>query len=344
MSAWKPPKAAAVQAGQVEEGRADSVSESIRIDANGVGATGVASMAAGRSWSELFADVSQLIKLKVNVLVLITTFVGFRLAEASAQLGAVGFLPATSWTVLLHALIGTTLLGCGASTLNQYFERLLDSRMERTRLRPLPAGRLSPDFARTLGVLLTVVGVVYLAFLVNPVCAAVGASTSLIYIFVYTPLKRLSTWSLVVGAVPGALPPIIGWTAVSGSIEGAAWALFTIQFLWQIPHFLAIAWIYREDYARAKYRLLTVVDTDGFTTAIQTVAWSAAMLPASLTIPVLFRLGGPLYFFGALALGIIFLASAIYFAVKRTNRSARVLLYVSLVYLPMLFILLAASV
>ena len=288
-------------------------------------------------------DVMRLLKLRVNLLVLVTTFVGYRLAEASLQLGVVGRVPLPGAELLLHVLVGTFLLGAGSSALNQYLERHLDAKMERTRSRPVASGRLSASFARGVGVVFNVVGVVWLAFFVNPYCAAVGAITSALYVLAYTPLKTRTTMSLIVGAVPGALPPLIGWAAVTGSLGGAAWSLFTIQFIWQIPHFFAIAWLYREDYRRAGFRLLTVVDETGFTTSIQTVGWSLALLPASLAIPVLFRLGDAPYFFVALALGLVFLGSAILFALRRTPRTARALVIVSVLYLPILLLMLVAS-
>jgi protoheme IX farnesyltransferase len=297
----------------------------------------------GASAISRVADVLQLLKPRVNLLVLVTTFVGYRLAEASLQIGVLGRIPLPGAELLLHLLGATFLLGAGASALNQYLERDLDAKMERTRSRPVASGRMSASFARGLGVVLNVVGIVWLAFFVNPYCAAVGAVTSALYVFAYTPLKTRTTMSLIVGAVPGALPPLIGWAAVTGSLGGAAWSLFTVQFIWQIPHFLAIAWLYREDYRRAGFRLLTVVDEAGFTTSIQVVAWSLALLPASLAIPALFRLGGVTYFYVALAIGLVFLVAAVVFALRRSRRTARILVIVSVLYLPILFLTLVAN-
>ena len=290
------------------------------------------------------SDLATLLKLRVNFVVLVTTFVGFRVAEASLQLGVIGEVPLVGVEILLHALFGTLLLGCGASVLNQLVEREHDGKMERTRSRPLASGRMSPSSAQALGVVLNVGGIAYLTFLVNPLCAAVGALTSALYIFAYTPLKRLSSLSLIVGAVAGAMPPLIGWAAATGELRGAVWTLFTIQFIWQVPHFLAIAWIYREDYRRAGFPLLTVVDRTGLTTRVQVVAWSLALLPASLALPALFHLGGMPYFLVALASGLVFLAAAALFALLLTTRAARVLVIVSILYLPVLFLTLIWSV
>ena len=293
--------------------------------------------------------VGALLKLRVNFLVLVTTFVGYRVAEASLGLGAPGGgvafrVPGEGLTHLVHTLLATLCLGGGASALNQFFERDLDARMERTRGRPLPSGMLSAEFARGFGVLLVIAGIAWLALLVNPRAAAAGAATVVLYVFAYTPLKRLSTLSLLVGAVAGAMPPLIGWAAASGRLDGAAWSLFSVQFIWQVPHFLAIAWIYRDDYRRAGFRMLPVVDGDaGATTALQTVAWSFALLPASLAIPGVFRLGGAYFFFAALALGLGFVVAASVFAFRRTTGSARVLVAVSIAYLPLLFVALLAA-
>ena len=288
-------------------------------------------------------DVIELLKIRVGLLVLVTTFVGYRLAEASLQLGVTGRLPLGGAEVLIHVLVGTFCLGTGASALNQYLERDVDAMMDRTRKRPLPSGRLSPAVAQGVGVSLSVGGVVYLAFLVHPLCAAVGATTSVIYAFVYTPLKRRTKSALTVGAVAGALPPLIGWVAATGSLGGAAWSLFAVQFIWQTPHFHAIAWIHREDYRRGGHRPLTVLEPDGFRTAVEAVAWSLALIPASLTFPLFFQLGGSSFVLVALGLGFLFVGAAVVFAVRRSKRTARALLIVSVIYLPALFLSLVAS-
>jgi protoheme IX farnesyltransferase len=281
-------------------------------------------------------DVLDLLKLRVNLLVAVTAFVGLRLAEAS--LGR-----AASLAPALHVVLGTLLLGAGTSALNQLLERDLDARMLRTCGRPLPGGRLPAALARALGVLLNVSGIAYLALLVNPACSAVGALCAAIYVFAYTPLKRYTTASLLVGAVAGAMPPLIGWAGAAGRLEAAAWSLFAIQFIWQVPHFLAIGWIYREDYRRAGFRVLPALHGAGHATALHTVAWSLALVPASLAPAVFFRLGGPVYSLTALGLGAAFLAAAVVFAVRRTRRSARALVIVSVVYLPLLFLSLVAD-
>ena len=229
--------------------------------------------------------------------------------------------------------------------LNQYIERDADALMERTSSRPLPAGRFSPTLARSLGVVLTLAGLVYLVVLVNPLCAAVSAVTTGVYVFFYTPLKRVTSFSLLVGAFAGALPPVIGLTAATGELVSAGWSIFTIQFIWQIPHFLAIAWMYREDYERAGFPMLTVVDKKGSATALQVVGWTLALVPASLMPAIVLTsdgraLAGSFYFWTALGSSLVFLAFAVCFGVTRTRKTARWVVLVSVVYLPVLFIVL----
>jgi protoheme IX farnesyltransferase len=277
-----------------------------------------------------FADYLELTKPRIAVLVLFTVAAGAMLAA-----GGRVHLP-----VLLHALVGTGLVAAGASALNQLLERNTDARMRRTENRPLPAGRLHPLEVLAFGCGLGFVGVAYLVVsLQRPWAALVAAVTFVSYVCIYTPLKRRTPLNTLVGAVPGALPPLIGWTAVRGTIDPEALTLFFIIFLWQVPHFLAIAWIYREDYARARLRMLPVLDADGTRTARQMLTCSLALLPASLA-PVLFGGAGLVYLGGAILLGAFFLWRAVGFTRDHSVARARRVLRGSLVYLPALFALL----
>jgi protoheme IX farnesyltransferase len=242
--------------------------------------------------------------------------------------------------VLLHTLLGTALVAAGASALNQLLERRSDALMRRTENRPLPAGRLHPTEVLVFGFALGLSGVCYLALTVQrPWAALIAAITFISYVWIYTPLKRRTPLNTLVGAVPGALPPLIGWAAVRGSLDPEALALFFIIFLWQVPHFLAIAWIYRDDYARAHQRMLPVVDPDGTRTGRQMLTYCMALIPTSLA-PVAFGGSGLIYLGGALFLGLFFLACALRFTRERSVAQARRVLRGSLVYLPALFALL----
>jgi protoheme IX farnesyltransferase len=275
-------------------------------------------------------DYLALTKPRIAVLVLFTVAAGALLA------GGRDVAP----IVVLHAVLGTALVAAGASALNQWLERHSDAHMRRTQGRPLPAGRLQPVEALTFGVLLAVSGIVYLACtLSHPAAAAVAAFTCAAYVGVYTPLKRRTTLNTLIGAVPGALPPIIGWCAVRGRIDVEAMHLFFVLFLWQVPHFLAIAWIYREEYASAGLCMLPVGDRDGQRTARQMVLYCLTLLSVSLA-PVLLGSAGRLYFAGALVLGLGFTLAALSFHRVRSTRQARRVLHASLVYLPALLALL----
>src|SRR4051794_2754634 len=235
------------------------------------------------------ADFIELTKPRIAVMVLFTVAAGFLFARPAAL----------DLTQLCHVLVGTALVAAGASALNQLLERHTDSLMRRTEQRPLPAGRLSGAEALTFGLVLGAVGAAYLALLLHHwLPAAVAAFTFLSYVFVYTPLKRLTTLNTLVGAVPGALPPVIGWTAVRGTVGPEVLTLFVIVFLWQVPHFLAIAWIYRDDYARAGLCMLPVIDRRGALSSRQMVSYCLALIPASLA-PAVLGFVGPVYLFGA---------------------------------------------
>jgi protoheme IX farnesyltransferase len=231
-------------------------------------------------------------------------------------------------------MAGTALLCGGASALNQYLERDADALMERTRRRPIPGGRIRPEEALVFGLALSAAGLGVLAF-VNPLTLALGAASLVSYVLAYTPLKRVTSLCTVVGAVPGALPPLMGWAASRGSLGAAGWGLFAILFLWQLPHFLAIGWLYRDDYARGGFPMLAVTDRDGASTGRQAVLYATALLPVTLAAGLLASAGAG-YLWGGLVLGLGFLACAAAFAWKRTVGSARRLFLASVLYLPLL--------
>jgi len=271
-----------------------------------------------------FAVFSELVKARLTVLVLLTTLVGFSAASR--------------WTVdywkMFHALAGTAFLAAGAAALNQLLERRWDALMLRTQERPLPSGRLQPDTVLIFGGLCSAAGLAYLALAVNPITAFLGAATLISYLFVYTPLKRFTPLNTVVGAVSGALPPLMGWTAARGEITVGGWSLFALQFFWQLPHFLAIAWLYREDYARAGFKMLPFFDPTGHRTGLHVVNHSLGLLTVSLA-PFVCGVAGPAYLRGALVLGVGFLVMAILFARSLTQSDARRLFFASIIYLPL---------
>jgi heme o synthase len=272
-----------------------------------------------------FAVFSELFKARLTVLVLLTTLVGF-------YVGASGRL---DLLLLFHTMLGTALVASGASALNQLLERDHDARMQRTEDRPLPSGRMQPQTVLILGGACGGLGLIYLALSVNLLTSLLGAVTLASYLFIYTPLKRVTTLNTIVGAVPGALPPLMGWVAARNEISIGGWSLFAILFFWQLPHFLAIAWIYRDQYARAGFVMLPVVDPDGTRTGRQAVSHTLGLLPVSLG-PFLFHLAGPVYLGGALILGFVFLWFAIQFSRQLTIPRARQLFFVSIMYLPLL--------
>ena len=278
------------------------------------------------------SDYAALAKPRLNLLVVASTVAGYLMAQ-----GDPGNVAVLLWTV-----IGTALVAGGASALNQIIEREADSQMRRTRLRPLPDGRVLPADAAAFAGILSVMGLLVLARGVNLLAAGVAFTTLATYAFVYTPLKRRTSFSTVVGAIPGALPPVIGWAAAVDSLSQGAWVLFGIVFLWQLPHFLAIAWMYRDDYARAGFPMLPVIEPDGRSTARQTVVYTAALVPVALA-PTLLGMSGTLYFAGALALTLIFLGMSLRFAMTRAAREARRLFFTSILYLPLIWVLMIAD-
>ena len=275
-------------------------------------------------------DYLVLAKPRVVVMVMAVTAVGYYL----------GVLGAPDWARVLHLMLGTALAAGGTLALNAYVERAQDALMGRTEQRPLPDGRLEPAGALRFGLAAVVLGCAYLLVMVNALCFALTAATTLIYLFGYTPLKRRSSLCTLVGAVPGALPPVVGWVAARGSLVGEVWILFAILFLWQLPHSLAIAWLYREDYTRAGFRLLPVIHPDGGSTGRHIVINNLALLAVGL-LPTLVGLAGTLYFVAALALGLVFLGFGLELAFVRTTAAARRLLFASLVYLPLMFMFMA---
>jgi protoheme IX farnesyltransferase len=273
-----------------------------------------------------------LTKPRLVLMVLVTVAVGF-------LLGARGSAQGTTFARLAATLLGTALVAGGAGALNQWLERARDARMRRTASRALPSGRLTSSQAFVFGGLLCLLGTAGLLVFVNLLAAAVAFVTLALYVLVYTPLKCVTTLNTVVGAVPGALPPLIGWGAATGRLGLEAWTLFLIVFLWQFPHFLAIAWIYREDYERAGFRMLTARDARGTMTGCQAVSYALALVPAGL-LPAMIGLAGPVYFAGALFLGLLYLGDAIYFWMQVSDARARRLLMTSFVYLPAILLLL----
>jgi protoheme IX farnesyltransferase len=239
-------------------------------------------------------------------------------------------------------MFGTALIGAGCGALNQWMEKDIDALMHRTRDRPLPSGRMQGKVAVWMGFTCLVVGFGLLLVFINAITAFLGLATFLTYLVAYTPLKRRSTFSTLVGAIPGAMPPLMGWTASYGALDWGGLVLFTILFLWQIPHFLAIAWIYREDYARAGLPILTVIDEKGSLTSKQVLLYSSVLLPLSL-MPSIVGVTGAAYFFGALVLGILFFVFSVYWAIFRNKVYARRLFLASIIYLPLLGILMAVD-
>ena len=242
----------------------------------------------------------------------------------------------------VHTLLGTALVAAAASALNQVMEREVDGLMRRTAQRPLPAGRLQPDAALLWAGLLGTAGLAELALGANLLAAALAAATLVGYVGVYTPLKRVSSLATIVGAVPGAVPPMIGWAAVRGELGLGAWALFALLFFWQMPHFLSIAWIYRADYARGGFPMLSVNDEDGLRTSRQALLYCAALVPVSL-LPSAIGLAGAVYFTGAIVAGVWFLAASAAFALDRSAPAAKRLMLVSVFYLPVVLAALAAD-
>ena len=280
-------------------------------------------LAASRN--SVVGDLAELVKARLTLLVLLTTAVGFYLGSESP----------INYMALFHVFFGTAAAAAGAAALNQWWERRADALMRRTRTRPIPAGRMRPLQAFILGIALSVFGVGYLAIVCNALSAALAAITIAIYILAYTPLKRASTANTAVGAIPGAIPPMIGWAAARGSIGAGAWSLFAIVFLWQLPHFFAIAWMYREDYSRAGFRMISSDDRSGERSASQSVFFCILLLIIA-GLPTFLGIANFVYLGVELLLGGIFTAVAMRFLRLRNASAARLLFIASIAYLPLL--------
>ena len=287
---------------------------------------------SGSVASHGFSDFAELVKARLTLLVLLTTAVGYYL----------GATPPLSYASFFHAVFGTALAAAGAAALNQWWEYRLDALMLRTKLRPIPAGRMRPRDALIIGSVLALAGLVYLAIACNGLATFLAAATIAIYIFGYTPLKLFSTTNTLVGAIPGAIPPLIGWAAAQGRLPAQAWSLFVIMFVWQIPHFFAIAWMYRDDYDRAGFRMLSSGDETGGRSASQSVLFCMLLLIVT-GIPTYLGLTSVIYLPLALGLGAWLTAVAMHFHKKRTPRAARTLFITSIVYLALLFVLLVVT-
>jgi protoheme IX farnesyltransferase len=277
-----------------------------------------------RGWVATYAD---LFKARLTFLVLLTTLVGFY----------IGYRGPVNYLLMLHTIVGTALLAAGASALNQLWEREHDAKMRRTQSRPLPSGKMQPGTVLVIGIVASVLGVAYLALAVNPLTSLIGIASLFSYVFIYTPLKRITWLNTAIGAIPGALPPLMGWTAARNELSREGWALFAILAFWQIPHFLAIAWMYREEYGRAGFKMLPNVDPDGHRTARQALSHTLGLLPVSLA-PFAFGLTGPLYLAGALVLGGAFFWCALQFARHLSIPRAKQLFFASILYLPLLLV------
>ena len=275
-----------------------------------------------KGWTAVFADLT---KARLTALVLLTTLVGFYL----------GWRGPMDYLLMFNALAATALVASGAAALNQLLEREYDAKMRRTQNRPLPSGRLQPTTVMLFGGITSLAGLVYLALAVNLLTSVLGAVTLISYVFIYTPLKRVTWVNTLVGAIPGALPPLMGWTAARNELSGEGWALFAILAFWQLPHFFAIAWMYRDEYARAGFVMLPNVDADGSRTAQQSVTNTLALLLASL-FPFVWHISGQFYLVSAIVLGAGFLFCAIRFARQMTHARARQLFLASIIYLPLL--------
>ncbi len=278
------------------------------------------------------SDFVALAKPRLNLLVIMSALAGYIMGGGSAS----------HPLLLVSMLVGTALVAGGASAYNQVMERDTDLLMRRTRLRPVPDGRLQSGEALVFATALSLAGLTILIAGANTLSAIVALATLLSYAAVYTPLKRRSSLATVIGAIPGALPPVIGWAAATGTLSRGGWVLFGILFLWQLPHFLAIAWIYREDYGRAGLLMLPVIEPDGRSTGRQAVGYAAALMPLSLA-PTLVGMAGSTYFAGALMLSAIFLWLAITFARTRAVPDARRLFFGSIIYLPLVWVLMIAD-
>ena len=294
----------------------------------------LADISKGHS-THLLRDYVELTKPRITWLILMSTAIGYFFGVPRAA-GWRDFLGSIDPLSLFHTIVGTGLIASGTAALNQWYEREADQRMRRTSHRPLPSGRLDAKHALVFGIVLSMVGFLELGLGVNLLAGALGAFTLVTYLFLYTPLKQRTWWSTTVGAIPGAMPPVIGYAAAAGALSREAWVLGAILFLWQFPHFYSIAWMYKDDYARAGIRMLPVVEPDGRSTARQIVVYGMALIPVSLT-PALMGMSGMIYGVGALVLGLWFLYSGVRVALERNILRARRVLLTSVLYLPLIY-------
>jgi len=270
----------------------------------------------------------ELSKPGITYLALTTTFAGF----------ALGSVNSLDLLLLMHTLIGTALIAAGGGSLNMVMEYEIDALMNRTKLRPIPLGKISYHDGLLFGILCSVTGIFYLAQFVNLLTSVLGAATIGGYLFIYTPSKKITSLSTIIGSFPGAVPPLMGWTAVRNEISIEAWTLFAILFIWQIPHFLSIAWMYRKDYERAGFPFLPVIEPEGKSTSFQILIHCIVLIPTSI-LPTIFQLTGKIYFFGAIVIGLGFLAYGILLVKDKSNTNAKRLLLASIVYFPLLIAL-----
>lgn len=287
--------------------------------------SGERSEATTRTRGRMAADYAELLKARLTLLVLLTTAVGYYLGAPAP----------VRYSGLFHVVFGTACAAAGAAALNQWWERKVDALMQRTKNRPVPGGRMRPIEALVVGGVLSITGTIYLAVTCNALSAALAALTIAIYIFAYTPLKRISNFNTLVGAVPGALPPLIGWTAACGRIDAGAWSLFTIMMLWQLPHFFAIAWMYREDYSRAGFQMISNDDAKGDRSASQSVLFAMLLLVVA-GLPAFVGVVSEIFVPIELVLGGWYVAMAMRFLQKRNAAAARSLFLTSISYLPLL--------
>ena len=280
-------------------------------------------------------DYIELTKPRITWLILMSTGIGYFFGLRGAA-NWLDFLRNINLLSLLNTVLGTGLIASGTAALNQWYERDADRKMRRTANRPLPSGKLTSGRALAFGIALSIAGFVELWLGVNLLCALVGLFTLASYLFLYTPMKQRTWWSTTVGAIPGAMPPIIGFAAASGTVTADGWILGAILFLWQFPHFYSIAWMYKDDYARAGIQMLPVVEPDGRSTARQIVLYGIALIPVSL-VPTMLGMSGRLYLIGALLLGLWFLYSCVRVAVERSLTRARNVLITSVLYLPLIY-------
>ena len=278
------------------------------------------------------SDLAELVKARLTLLVLLTTAVGYYLAAVDP----------INYVALLNVVFGTALAAAGAAALNQWWERRLDALMERTKTRPIPAGRMSAPNALMVGCALGIAGVTYLAWACNTLAASLAAITIIIYIFAYTPLKRISTGNTLVGAIPGALPAVIGWVAASGHLEFGAWSLFAILFFWQLPHFFSVSWMYRDDYVRAGFQMISSGDETGTRSASQSVFFCMLLLLVS-GIPAFIGIVSFTYLAVELILNGLFIFTAMRFLRTQTRTDARRLFLASIIFLPLLLITLVVT-